>query len=130
MIFRTFLEVFPESTLWSGAIVPGFYLIGGKDKVIVHEPRVRNLYRNPILLADLVEWDYSVDTPERLLALQICDHRGVARLAGDALIISDDHPYTEFPLWRVVGTSGRPPILDAHEARSGVNRAGLGIGAP
>src|SRR5207247_417982 len=118
MILRTFLEVFPDATLWSGPIIPGFYLLGGKREQAVIEARLRNLYQNPVLHADLVEWDYSIDTPQRLLSLRLCDHQGLALLADGAPIITDDRPYTEFPLWRVVRGPQPPPILDANVARS------------
>jgi spermidine synthase len=123
MIFRTFLDTFPSVNVWGGPSMPGFYLMGSEDEVTVDEARVRAMYENPVLAADLVEWDRSVDSPERLLALRICDRRGLERLADGAPMITDDRPYTEFPMWRVLRGPQPPIYLDAPEAILRITRS-------
>ena len=38
--------------------------------------------------------------PDDLTGLLMLDERECAALVGGTPVITDDHPYTEFPLWR------------------------------
>lgn len=101
MIMRSFLGVFPDATLWGSLEYPGFYLIGGKRSITITPERMADLARRLSKIRDLSEWGPVYTDPERLKALYLSDTLGLWRLVGDAVPVTDDHPYTEFPLWRL-----------------------------
>ena len=100
MILRTYATVFPYVSVWAGPTFPGFYLVGTLRPVADVEARVRNGFADPVTVADLTEWDKSCQTPDKVLALQLCDRDDLLAFTSDHPIITDDRPYTEFPLWR------------------------------
>ena len=117
MIMRTFLEVFPEASLWGAVEYPGFFLIGGH----------RSFAQTPAELQKVTEWLRHVEdlgTSNQgyrnlsvLSRLYLLDAEGLARLVGDAPVVTDDQPYTEFPLWRWVFDPAGRRILNADQVR-------------
>jgi spermidine synthase len=100
MILRTYATVFPYVSVWSGPN-PGLLLIGTLRPVTDVETRVRRGFTDPATVADLIEWDNSCDSPEKVLSLQVCDRDALLEFTSDSPIVTDDRPYTEFPLWRM-----------------------------
>jgi spermidine synthase len=103
MILSTFLNVFPDVQVWSG--VPphyGFLLHGTHQPLAMNQVpgKIRKLYENPAVAADLREWGSELDEPAKILDLYVGDDGLLRSLAAGGPIITDDHPYTEFPLWR------------------------------
>ncbi len=118
MIIRTFATRFPYVSAWAGPTYPGFYLIGTLRPVNDMEGRVRRGFADPKIVADLREWDESCATPEKVLALWICDRDTLLALTSDRPVVTDDHPYTEFPIWRMNGgDSEYRRALDAPSVR-------------
>jgi predicted membrane-bound spermidine synthase len=103
MIIRTFTMEFPYVSAWAGPTYPGFYLIGTLRPVTDVDARVRRGFADPRTVADLTEWDASCATPQKVLALRICDRATLLDFTSDRPVITDDHPYTEFPIWRMYG---------------------------
>lgn len=62
--------------------------------------RVASTYANPLLAADLREYDSSAAQPANLEGLLMWQPDEVKRVTAGAPLISDDYPLTEFPLWR------------------------------
>jgi len=114
MIMRTFTEVFPEATLWQGVKYPGFFLIGPADHLVIDAARFAKAGENKAIVADLSEWGLGVKTPRELLALLLLDQQQFREYVQGQPIITDDHPYTEFPLWRRLRQHDNA-ILDAHQ---------------
>jgi len=114
MIMRTFTEVFPEATLWRGIRFPGFYLIGPADNLVIDAARFVKAGEDKEIIADLNEWGVSVKTPRELLALLLLDRQQLREYVQGQRIITDDHPYTEFPLWRRLRQHDNS-ILDARQ---------------
>jgi len=104
MIMRTFAIEFPYASAWAGPTYPGFFLIGTLRPVNDIEARVRRGFADPVIVADLVEWDQSCSTPEKVLSLWICDRDALLKFTSDRLVVTDDHPFTEFPFWRMNGS--------------------------
>jgi spermidine synthase len=103
MILRTFLDVFEHVSAWSGPVPDvGMYLIGSRRPPGDIAARIRRGYTRPAVLADLAEWDTVCDRPEKVLALYLADERELTSFVSGAPIITDDRPYTEFPLWRSI----------------------------
>jgi spermidine synthase len=114
MILRTFATEFPYVSAWTGPTFPGFILIGTHRPVNDVEARVRRGFADPAIVADLTEWDRSCSTPEKVLSLWICDRDALLDFTIDRSVVTDDHPFTEFPFWRMNGSDPEyPPELDA-----------------
>ena len=105
MVLRSFAETFPYVSVWAGPTYPGFYLIGTLRTVNDVDARVRRGFSDPVVVKDLVEWDRSCETPEKVLSLRLCDRETILDFTSDVPAVTDDHPYTEFPLWRLIDSS-------------------------
>jgi predicted membrane-bound spermidine synthase len=101
MIIRSYATVFPYVSAWSGPTYEGFLLIGTHRPVKDVEARVRRGFDDPKTVADLTEWNHYCASPEQLLALYVCDRDALLKFTSDVPMLTDDHPYTEFPLWRI-----------------------------
>ena len=103
-LIKTFATVFPETSVWSGPRAWGFYLIGTIKRVPddLIQQRIDQMFQRPEIVTDLREYDTRCDTPEKLRGLFKAgpDRVGAMRLNTAIPLITDDHPYTEFYLWR------------------------------
>jgi predicted membrane-bound spermidine synthase len=100
-ILKTFYSVFPNTTVWKGPHGGGFYTIGTLAKTKIDKPEIEEAFTNPKLLKDLSEYDNSCATSSQLLNLLVLQEKGdIENATKDAVIITDNFPYTEFPLWR------------------------------
>jgi len=101
-LVKTFSSVFPFTTVWSGPNSWGYYLLGFQQEVNWQKFRqnVEKAFNNPVIVKDLVEWDESCRTPQQLYGMLLWDENDAARIGKGGVIISDNYPFTEFPLWR------------------------------
>jgi spermidine synthase len=117
MIMRTFLDVFPEGGVWSAGVEDnnwasrepvswfmGFLLVGSPSRLSRPEvgARIRRGYTERAAVADLREWTTLYDTPDQVINLFVADGEQLQPFLADVPIITDDHPWTEFPLGRVL----------------------------
>ena len=124
MLLRTFATEFPYVSAWAGPTYPGFYLIGTLRPVNDVEARVRRGFADPAIIPDLAEWDGSCDTPEKVLSLWVCDRDALLKFTSDRPVVTDDRPYTEFPIWRMYGGDSEYwPALDAMALRRWIVRS-------
>ncbi len=100
MIMSTFQSVFPHASLWRGPNFPGFYLIGTRQFLHMPLARFHQIFRNREFLADINEWDNSISSAYALQNLLILNEHELAEYLEGVPIITDNYPYTEFPLWR------------------------------
>lgn len=98
MIIKTFFDIFPNTVVYQGPKFPGFYLIGTNGAPQIDRNRFKETAQNQAVMDDLNEW--STMSPEGLLDLKIAGPSELGEFVKDAGIITDNHPYTEFPLWR------------------------------
>ena len=112
MIMKTFANVFPGATLWGGLGMPGFYLIGGHRSFEQTPDSLLSLVRRLSKIPDLSEWDAYYQDESILAHLYLLGADGLLELVKSVPEVTDDHPYTEFPLWRGV-LSGEMPNLTA-----------------
>lgn len=109
MLFRTFLDVFEHVKVWTcPGEHRGYLMIATREPLKMSEvpAKVRKLYDNPAIAADLREWGASLDSPEKILDLYVSDGDALRAVSADAPIVTDDRPYTEFPLWRMLQSGG------------------------
>lgn len=102
MIMKAFSEVFPDGSVWGGLEFPGFYLMGGNRPIQPTEEQRNQIAEKLSRIEDLGEWDPLYRDPAKLRQLYIMDAAQLARLCGNVPAVTDDKPYTEFPLWRRV----------------------------
>jgi spermidine synthase len=114
MIMRTFTDVFPEATLWQGIKYPGFFLIGPADHLVIDAARFAKAGEDKAIVADLNEWKGGLKAPQELLALLLLNREQFREYVRGQRVITDDHPYTEFPLWRRLRQHDNA-ILDARQ---------------
>jgi len=100
MIMRSFSGVFPQALVWGGPTYPGIYLTGFNGTVAVHPERFRAADGDTALISDLTEWDMAVPRPSAILDLLVLDQGQLQDFVQGARTLTDDLPYTEFPLWR------------------------------
>jgi hypothetical protein len=114
MIMKTFLDVFPHVQAWSG-VKPyfGFLMIGTEAPVEGMERKIRRGYLDGAVVADLIEWSDDFDAPEKVLGLYMGGEDRLRPLLAKERVITDDRPYTEFPLGRA--------IFQADDYRHGLN---------
>ena len=100
-LVKTFYSVFPDVSLWIGPWHWGVYLIGKIKPSDIDINKIEKAFTNPKILADLTEIDRSCDTAQKLLGLRIhLEPQQMEHIMQTASLITDDYPFTEFPLWR------------------------------
>ncbi|MFN0068105.1 MAG: spermidine synthase [Limisphaerales bacterium] len=110
LITRTFLDVFPDATLWLlrfNADVPVAGLFGGRPPEAVDwEPLAARL-RGPPLREALAP--QALPDPVRLFGSQVAGNAALRALAGDGPRNTDDRPRLLFEAPRVGGPGTPPP---------------------
>jgi spermidine synthase len=104
MIMRTFADVFPGATLWGGFTTPGFYLIGGNHPLAQTRESLDELVGRLSTIPDISEWDPNLKDVNILRHLYLLGPDELLLFVKDFSEVSDDHPYTEFPLWRAISS--------------------------
>jgi spermidine synthase len=112
MIMKTFVNVFPGASLWGGLRMPGFYLIGGHHSFGQTSESLSALAQQLSKIPDLSEWDAIYQDEAIMANLYLLGPNELLGLVKNVSEVTDDHPYTEFPLWRGV-LSGKMPDLTA-----------------
>ena len=104
MIMKTFQTVFPTTYVWRGLSTPvaGFFLTGLKEGKELDVSRFRLVQEDRRVAADLGEWLPMKPTAQWMRSLLILNPDGLSEFVAEAAVITDDHPYTEFPLWRSI----------------------------
>lgn len=117
MILKSFTEVFPGGTLWGGVELPGFYAIGGLQALDMTPARVGEVVERLSHVPELGEWGGFYHDPAHLKQLFLLNADGLLRLVADSPAITDDKPYTEFPLWRQIRDPSGQRNFDANVLR-------------
>lgn len=100
-LIKTFYSVFPSVSIWRGPRQWGMYLIGKMKPLDIDINKIKKAFTNQKLLNDIVEVDRTCDTAQKLLELQVrLQPHEIENILQNAPIITDDYPFTEFPMWR------------------------------
>lgn len=101
-VMKTFHEVFPYTTVWSGPHYWGFYIIGTLQEKDWDRFRrnAQKAFNNPEIIKDLSEYDQDLVSLEQLEPLLLWDKEELQKMKKGGILITDNNPYTEFPLWR------------------------------
>lgn len=100
MLVKTFISAFPHTTIWSGVYKFGIYLLGSNQKISVNLPSLAQRIQNPLIQKDLKQsMKHQIKIDEQfILDLFLFDEETAWNFVKDATILTDDHPYTEYPL--------------------------------
>ena len=68
------------------------------------EANMDRAVKRPAVQSDLVEYDTKSPSQQQVYDLLWLDKSSIGAFAAQGHLISDDHPFTEFFLWRYVRT--------------------------
>jgi spermidine synthase len=95
-LVRSFLDTFPEVTLWSTELHE-MLLVGSLARQDIDATRIAERMKERPLATALGE--VGISSPADLLATWMMDRSGLERYAGDALPVTDDQPRIEYASW-------------------------------
>ena len=109
-VLKTFYMVFPNITVWSGPHNFGFYFIGTMGDVPwkTFRKNLGKAFNDSNIIKDLTEFDNSCATPQQINRLFLWGRDEIETTKRDGILITDNFPFTEFPLWRYI-TKGNTP---------------------
>jgi spermidine synthase len=100
MLLKSFMTVFPHTTIWRSPHVPGVFAIGTKEKLQINKETLRQRIQSPAVQDDVKGFhrkNISFDG-NYLLNLFMFNSRRAWRLVKGGPALSDDTPYIEHPL--------------------------------
>jgi len=102
LVLRTFRGEFAHAQVWVGPELAGFYLIGSERPLRARRSRMRAVLDSPAVRADLCELlPHLLDHPDRPPIRLLLTNDEIDRYCRqETRTLTDDRPYTEFPLWR------------------------------
>lgn len=90
LILRTFLQVFPHTTLWAG----GHLMVASLEPLKIERADFERKLQNPVTRAALEA--VGLGTFEQLLALYVTGPDELRRFAGEGAVLTDDRPLLEY----------------------------------
>ena len=100
-LIKTFHSVFPDMSIWLSPHGFGIYLIGRTRPGEIDVAKIEKAFTDKDFLKDVTEIDTICDTPQKLLAMKAeIPPDQMQKILQNASLITDDYPFTEFPLWR------------------------------
>jgi len=92
-LLKTFIEVFPHSTLWY-VNEYSTHIIGSKKPIEISYSMIAQKFSNETLKTDLAE--VGISDPEHFLAQYIFNEEALHEYCKDAMINTDNYPLVEF----------------------------------
>ncbi len=121
MIMKTFVNTFPGASLWGALGHSGFYLIGGHRSFDQTDESLAILAKKLSEIKDISEWDAFYECEEELKQLYLLGAKDFAKFVEPAREVTDDRPFTEFPIWRG-GLTKKNSMLTAQTMRDALAR--------
>jgi spermidine synthase len=100
MIMKSFQNVFPKTDVYRGPFFAGFYMMGYINYYPPDPQRFAAAASDSLIMGDLNEWGRIFNSPIQLLSSKLLDAAQLAKVLTNVEEVTDNHPYTEFPLWR------------------------------
>lgn len=100
MLLKSFMTVFPHTTIWKSPYIKGVFAIGTKEKLQINKETLSQRIQSRAVQDD-VKGFLLEDTPfdvNYLLSLFMFSSQRIWRLVKDGPVLSDDTPYIEHPL--------------------------------
>ncbi|GAB4333606.1 MAG: hypothetical protein Kow0099_05450 [Candidatus Abyssubacteria bacterium] len=117
MMLRTFLEVFPHTTVWRSPNDYGVFLVGTPERLSVDRKSFLAYFARPAVKSDLALYSTTPITGRDVLSYLALDEEHAWNYAGDAPVMNDDNPWIEFPLFKAgpTVTIMKPDLLASGE---------------
>jgi len=97
LILKAFTQSF-STTLWDAFEVPGILVIGTKEKLKINRKEFVESFGSQKVRQDLAS--YTKFKPEQILGKYILNDEKVGEYLKDVLVMNDNMPYVEYPLFR------------------------------
>lgn len=100
MLLKSFMTVFPHTTIWKSPHVPGIFAIGTKGPLMIDMEELSLRIKSPALQEDVrgFTWKNVSFDESYLLNLFMFNSRQIWSLSKGGPNLSDDTPYIEHPL--------------------------------
>jgi hypothetical protein len=118
MIMRSFHDAFPDGSLWGGLDYDGFYLVGGHRPYKQTPAQLDALADQLSRIEELGEWGRTYRDRNKVRTMYLTDGTGLGRLVQSTKAVTDDRPYTEFPIWRQLFAGDNGGNFRADEVRA------------
>ncbi len=101
MIMKSYQAVFPNTYVYRAPTCKGLYMVGYMNYSPPSIARFDSATHDSAIMADLNEWSGADRiSPSELPGLKTLSPSQLAAFITGEKEVSDNHPYTEFPLWR------------------------------
>jgi hypothetical protein len=100
MLLKSFMTVFPHTTIWRSPHIPGIFAIGTKEKLRINREALRQRIQSRVVQDDVKGFLWkNIPFDERyLLNLFMFNAQRTWEMVKDSPTLSDDTPYIEHPL--------------------------------
>ena len=100
MLLKSFMTVFPHTTIWRSPHIYGVFAIGTKEKLQINKETLRRRMQSRAVQDDVEGflWKNIPFDENYLLNLFMFNNQRTWRLVKDGPALSDDKPYIEHPL--------------------------------
>lgn len=105
MLLRTFMEVFPHTSVWSSLNRTGTFFIGAPEPLRIDKQSFNAYFANPSVKDDLSLYADEPIDGQRVLSLLLLDENAARYYVEDTPVMTDDLPLIEFPLFRTDPTA-------------------------
>jgi len=114
-IVRSFLDVFPQATLWTTELHE-MLLVGSFQPIVLDVDRISQRFHQPPVESALRE--VGINSPAALISTWVTDRNGLQRFAADVAPVTDDRPSIEYTTWVRPGEVARvlPELLSLRTA--------------
>jgi len=99
-ICKTFVEVFPNTNVWSGPSFWGLYLIGLPEGAVYRPEQIdRGFEEHPGIAADMAQYSGRTWTAQDVHDLYLWNAEELRLEVAEGVVVTDGYPHTEFPLF-------------------------------
>ncbi|MBD3271139.1 MAG: hypothetical protein GF384_01210 [Elusimicrobia bacterium] len=99
-ILKSYHTVFPHTLVLSGITGGGYYCLGSRSPIPFDHKKISSYLARPEIHHDMIEFNRLCTTAEDVEALFMWDSDTIGSLTEPFPMVTDDFPYTEFPIWR------------------------------
>jgi spermidine synthase len=98
MIARTFIDVFPDATLWEVLLGSDYVFVGGTESLRLDYSELKKLYNNPQISSELAF--VKIGQPEQFISRLIMGPKELREFAASGSLHSDDRRQLELQVPR------------------------------
>ncbi len=127
MIMKTFVNVFPGACLWGGIEYPGLFLTGGLHDMSQTRASLDRISGEISRIPEMGEWTSTYASSDSVAALFLMSPEQLVQFLDGDRVITDNNPYTEFPIWRMAFGDDTTRAYSAIRIREEMAAQGMGM---